>query len=135
MSAVIVFYNIRSVIAIIALLAVSFLIVNNILFVHFHSLGDGNTIVHAHPFNKSSEDNHSREKHKHSDKELLLISFINSVLLQVIFTAFVLYAFFKQLISKTIKPVYLAIITGIIIDKYKARPPPPHACNVLYINK
>jgi hypothetical protein len=56
------------------LLFMGFLLIlmNNISFIHTHTLSDGTVILHAHPFHKNTNDD-TGEKHHHSDFEYVVL--------------------------------------------------------------
>ena len=49
-----------------------FILMNNILFLHSHTLSDGTVIFHAHPYHKTGGHN-SGENHHHSGFEYIVI--------------------------------------------------------------
>ena len=65
------------------------MVANKALFMHTHKLANGNLISHAHPFNKST-DNQPFKTHTHSQAELLLISNLE-ILFLVVFLSLVLH--------------------------------------------
>lgn len=52
---------------------IGLLIINSILFTHSQILSDGSFVVHAHPYNKSSN---PPENHNHHDNDLQIINSI-----------------------------------------------------------
>ena len=50
---------------------IGLLIINSILFTHSQTLSDGSVIVHAHPYNKTSNPPSS---HNHHEDELLILN-------------------------------------------------------------
>lgn len=110
--------------ACIALFAVSFLIANNVLFIHFHNLESGITIIHAHPFSKESQDKPASEGHCHSENEFFLIGIINSLLLQLAIVFAIYLLVYRPLISKSSTYFNKFPIPHIFLDVHKARPPP-----------
>ena len=59
--------------AIVQVIMILMITLNNALFLHKHILPNGDIIVHAHPYHKSS-DNSPFQSHHHSAKELFIIS-------------------------------------------------------------
>ena len=49
----------------------SFVFMNNIFFLHSHTLSDGKIIFHAHPYHKNNNDK-SKENHHHASIEYLI---------------------------------------------------------------
>lgn len=64
-------YRITKIISLILISVIAIYNINSILFVHTHTLENGSTIVHSHPYNKSDE---SKQKHHHSHSQNELIS-------------------------------------------------------------
>ena len=50
---------------------IGLLIINSILFTHSQTLSDGSVIVHAHPYNKTSNPS---SNHNHHEDELLILN-------------------------------------------------------------
>jgi hypothetical protein len=49
------------------------IIFNAAFFLHTHRIADGKIIVHAHPFNKTSETENPKSQHQHNKIELQVI--------------------------------------------------------------
>lgn len=64
------------------------LIANKAVFLHVHKLSDGTTIVHAHPYNKST-DTEPIKTHHHSNAEFFFFKNLE-LLFPVLFIAFAL---------------------------------------------
>lgn len=71
---------------------IGMLIINSILYTHSQTLADGSVIVHAHPYNKTSN---PPSNHKHKADELLIL---NSIVL-LFFIVTLSFNFQKQLIN------------------------------------
>ena len=50
---------------------IGLLIINSILFTHSQTLADGSVVVHAHPYNKTSN---PPANHNHHDNDLLILN-------------------------------------------------------------
>ncbi len=72
-----------------------FILINKSVYMHAHRLDNGKIIVHAHPFNKSTDDKPVKSHH-HSKAELIFINVFN-FLSFLIFLPFVL----RQIITRT----------------------------------
>ncbi len=118
--------NKNRIIAFIGLLSISWLLINNSVFLHYHKLDDGSYVVHAHPFNKSAEKSDTGGKHQHTNKELLVINFVNTILISIIMIAG-LSIFLKIIVQKIYTSTFLSFL-DIFLDVVKARPPP--ACKI-----
>lgn len=59
--------------AILAIALTFMLLANHAVYMHIHVLDNGFVITHAHPFDKTS-DNELPKKHKHSPEEILFFS-------------------------------------------------------------
>lgn len=116
--------RINSIFAIIALLSVLVLIANNILFVHSHHLENGQTIIHAHPYNLFAEGD-SKPKHEHSKNELILINLFNNILVSIIIISFFT-AFIRKNVVKECVPIVKNEFykTNYFLSSISARPPP-----------
>lgn len=66
-------YLLKKYFAIILVGVVGLLTLNNALFTHFHKLANGDLIVHAHPFSKSSQTSNPSQTHEHTKVELLVL--------------------------------------------------------------
>ena len=63
----------KTVLAVLLLLAFLFQVVNRAVYAHSHVLADGTIIIHAHPYDKTNS--HSPvTNHKHTVNELLLLA-------------------------------------------------------------
>ena len=60
------------IISLLVLIVFLFILLNNIFFLHSHTLSDGTIIYHAHPYQKSSSDN-SKEKHHHTGLDYIIL--------------------------------------------------------------
>ncbi len=82
----------------ILLCAFAYQVVNNALFVHFHRLSDGTVTVHAHPYQKNTEQNDARGAgHTHSKQALWLLHMSYHML----FVFFAIVAFVFARLHKT----------------------------------
>ncbi len=73
-------------------------VVNNALFIHSHVLSDGTVTMHAHPYQKNTEQNNSRGAgHTHSKQTLWLLHMSYNML----FVFFAIAAFVFARLHKT----------------------------------
>lgn len=95
------------------------LIVNNVFFLHAHKLSNGIIVVHAHPYDKTS-DSQPYQSHHHTKAELLFFQNLEILFIIVILT-FLLVAPFKKekVLFKSITEY-----TSICINFNKGRDPP-----------
>ena len=63
----------------------SFIITNKAVYLHMHKMANGSVIVHAHPFNKSS-DSGPFKTHQHTKAGFLFFQNAGLVLLTALFT-------------------------------------------------
>ncbi|ALO15517.1 hypothetical protein L21SP5_01877 [Salinivirga cyanobacteriivorans] len=63
----------KRLLSIILVFTAIFIIANKAIYLHVHEANDGTLIVHAHPFNKSA-DNDPIKKHHHNLLEYVLLS-------------------------------------------------------------
>lgn len=106
-----------------AILSILLLIVNNVLFTHFHHLENGEIVVHAHPYNIFAENDQSKANHKHTDSELLLADFLYSLLFKTLITL----SFMVIVLETICKFNYLyfcSYLKSIDKSQFKIRPPP-----------
>ncbi len=69
-----------------------FIIANKAIYLHVHEANDGTLIVHAHPFNKSA-DNDPIKKHHHNLLEYVLLSHFDLIFIaSLLFTLAVKFA-------------------------------------------
>ncbi|MFP4557560.1 MAG: hypothetical protein ACLFNU_11890 [Bacteroidales bacterium] len=70
-----VFLKVKKYFAIFLMGVVGFLILNNALFLHLHTLPNGKVIAHAHPFSKTSQTDSSGSpiNHQHTKVEFHLL--------------------------------------------------------------
>lgn len=68
--------KIRSFLAFACILSITIILANNIFFMHMHKLPDGAIIIHAHPYQKSS-DTAPIKHHHHSKTDLFFIQNIH----------------------------------------------------------
>ncbi|RZT91789.1 hypothetical protein EV201_3002 [Ancylomarina subtilis] len=107
---------------------IGLLILNNILFTHSQILFDGSVIIHAHPYNKTSN---PPQNHHHDKDELLILA--NIALL--FFTAAVIYHFDKTLINSDKNEFQqIKYITILFLRKLGRAPPKdqPQLCHSLF---
>ena len=72
------------------------LIINKALFIHTHILDDGTVIVHAHPYNKS-EDQEPVKTHHHSNYALLILHHLSTLFFISFFFIFNSFAYSVKL--------------------------------------
>jgi hypothetical protein len=72
-------FKTKRIVGAVALFFVSFVLLNNIFFVHLHVLSNGQIIEHAHPYRSSQDSRGSSIPHKHSQRDLLALSFVNDL--------------------------------------------------------
>jgi hypothetical protein len=103
-------------------LLISLLIVNNSLFVHVHTLSNGEVITHAHPFFPNAESKNSTGQHSHNKNEIQIYNILNSAIFLVIIV-FLLDTVINFIISKKISFFNFILPTTNIFDLFN-RPPP-----------
>jgi hypothetical protein len=104
------------------LLLISWIMLNNSFFMHYHQLDDGRYVIHAHPFNKTAEEGQKSSGHTHSCKELVFINFVNSLLvLLILFAGFIL---LQPIISGKLISIKFISYLEIYLKIVKPRPPP-----------
>ena len=106
-------------IAIILVIIVGLVTLNNILFVHAHKLSNGTLVVHAHPFSKSTE-GANNQPHQHSKVEY---SFIDSLLLLFAISI----ATFSVLVlctNRALHFLYSAQVTSFLLQRLTNKAPP-----------
>ena len=91
---------------------------------HIHNLGNNYYIVHAHPFDKSHNNNFPIETHQHSNKELLVINLTS--IIEVITILFGIAIIFEKLIIFLSKISYNFIPTFFSYKLPVLRAPPIH---------
>ncbi len=105
---------------------IGLLIINSILFSHSQTLSDGSVVVHAHPYNKTSN---PPSNHNHHEDELLILD--NITLL-----------FFLGAIAFSLKDTcvyfeknYLPQIEyiNVLVSRKLGRAPPKHQFNIIFI--
>ena len=69
-------HNIKNIYTLLFILITGGIIINSTLFLHTHRTVYGKVIFHAHPFNKSAENNNPLQKHQHNKIDLQLLSSI-----------------------------------------------------------
>ncbi|NOU58384.1 hypothetical protein [Marinifilum caeruleilacunae] len=75
-------------ITLIGICLIGMLIVNNALFTHWHSMPDGQMVVHAHPFHNSTN---PPAEHDHSENDLQILQNISVLFfIGALFVAFLL---------------------------------------------
>ena len=82
--------NIKNIIWILFLSLFSLLVVNNIVFTHYHVINN-ETIVHSHPFNNTNKS----PNHKHSSSELFFINNLNILIGETLFC----FIFFQKVVN------------------------------------
>ncbi len=106
-------------IAIIMIGIMTLMIINQRFFLHTHKLSDGTIIVHAHPYDKST-DSKPYKTHQHTNSLLLFYQNV-SILFFVVFLAFALLVPFTKAKLSSVQTIrYYFIYT---IHK-KGRAPP-----------
>ncbi len=81
----------------VAILLIGFMgmmITDKAVFLHTHKLSDGTIIVHAHPYNKST-DSKPFKTHHHTNTEYLFFHSLE-VLFPILFLAFVLFLLYNK---------------------------------------
>lgn len=58
---------------------------------HYHMLGNGMLVKHAHPYNKAENPGSPLSNHTHTDFEFLLLSQLSTISLIVVFLLFALF--------------------------------------------
>ncbi len=106
----------------IGLLLISWMLINNSFFLHWHKLDDGTYVIHAHPHDKEAEDNSKGAGHNHNCKELVFINFVNSVLVLVTLLAGL--SFFSPQILRKLCNYTTNSFLEIFLEIIKPRPPP-----------
>ncbi len=97
----------------------AFQILNKSLYIHTHKLADGSVIVHAHPYNKSS-DTAPVKSHEHTQTEILFL--INMKNLWVFaFLSIVMLFIIKEGIIPT---ATYSVFSSAYIILHKGRAPP-----------
>lgn len=97
---------------------VGILISNELLYTHSHKQ-NGQTVVHAHPYDKS-EDKEQSEKHSHTEAELFFFAHIN-LLFPLFFLTFAIHRNLKE--NKQVT-VFKIIHNQHIILPHNGRDPP-----------
>jgi hypothetical protein len=95
------------------------LIVNKALFIHTHQLSNGTIIVHAHPFDKSTDKDPIKE-HQHTNDGLFFINHVDILFLVFVLALALAYLQFR---SKFFVLRYLHFITRARITKNGRAPP------------
>jgi hypothetical protein len=105
--------------AIIAIGLTFMLLVNHTVNMHVHVLANGSMVTHAHPYDKTS-DNELPKKHKHTSEELLFFSGLS-----LIFTGLLLIIGFKIEELKSYRFLYRNLTYSITIPYLNSGRSPP----------
>jgi len=114
--------NIRDIFGGVLFLLISLLILNNSLFVHVHTLSNGEIITHAHPFFPKAESQETSGNHSHNKNEIQIYNILNSTIFLVIIV-FLLDFIINYIISKKVLFFASILSTTNIFDLFN-RPPP-----------
>lgn len=115
--------GVKKILGYLAFIAICILIINNVLFTHFHHLESGHIIVHAHPYNKASESSDKNSQHQHKEKEFFIISILNSVLFKILIVSVFLFLFFLN--TSGFQLNYKIPLNNVLtIQTNNIRPPP-----------
>ena len=82
---------IKRIIAIVLLIIVLAISINNSLFIHSHILPDGEVVQHAHPYNTSENPESPFKTHHHSGFEIFLLNNLFSFLWIIIAAVFIVF--------------------------------------------
>jgi hypothetical protein len=105
--------------AIIAIGLTFMLLANHTINMHMHVLDNGSVVTHAHPYDKTS-DNELPKEHKHSSEELLFFS-----TLSLLFTGLLLIIGFKIEELKLYRFLYRNLTYSITIPNLNSGRSPP----------
>jgi hypothetical protein len=99
--------------------AIGVLLLNTAVYTHTHKLADGTFITHAHPYNKSTDDEPFKSHH-HTKAESIFFEALG-MFFPILFLSFILY----QLSQLPLKVVFVNLIYEIELIKFsKGRSPP-----------
>jgi heme/copper-type cytochrome/quinol oxidase subunit 4 len=115
--------SIKQKFAYIALLAICFMIFNNIFFMHWHHLENGKIIVHAHPYNKFAEKSETNPKHSHNSEEIALIAILNTALISILIVLYSFVNYYPHLKKHNFVLNY-SLHEQRFLSNLMARPPP-----------
>lgn len=96
-----------------------FIITNKAVFLHMHKMANGSVIVHAHPFNKSSDSN-PYKTHHHTKAGYLFFQNAGLVLLTLLFT----YKIFRSSVNTEHLTVLIPDYPTLCYVSNKGRAPP-----------
>ncbi|MFC2151058.1 hypothetical protein ACFLSE_00910 [Bacteroidota bacterium] len=92
----------KKLVVLILLPAISWLFFNSVYYRHLHQSTTGFVISHAHPFNKTTDNNTSYPfaSHEHSKSEFVLYDIISNTILPVLVGLFILLLLFQILTER-----------------------------------
>lgn len=103
--------------------AMLLLFYNQAAYWHYHILGDGTVVKHAHPYNTESSGTTPYQNHRHSDFELLALAQLTEILTLVLTALFIAGLFKTSMPARTPRPepIYL---TPPFLSTISLRAPP-----------
>lgn len=105
--------------AILSIVLTFMLLANYAVYMHMHVLDNGFVVTHAHPFDKTS-DNELPKKHKHSPEEILFLTTLG-----LFFLGFILIVGWKLQELKSYKFVYREFAYCISVPNLNSGRAPP----------
>ncbi len=93
--------RLNKIIVFIVLPAISWLFFNSVYYRHLHELPSGITISHAHPYDKTSDNNSTCpfSSHDHTEDEYLLYDVMSNLIVPIVFVLFAIATFFTAIIQ------------------------------------